>query len=236
MTVIPQHIAIIMDGNGRWATERGFPRTQGHREGAKKVTRILEYAQKLGIHYITLYAFSTENWKRSTREVDTLLELFRSYLKKDLTELTQKDVKVSFIGDKTRFPQDIKDQMTHLENTTKSHQSYHLILGLSYSGRDELTRTLKKLATQVKDGTLDPASIDEALIAKNLDTSGIPDPDLMIRTSGEQRVSNFLLWQLAYTEMYFSNVLWPDFSEQDLDKAIEAYNKRERRFGGIKRE
>lgn len=234
MALIPQHIAIIMDGNGRWATSRGLPRTEGHRKGAETVTRILEAAQKRDIKYITLYAFSTENWKRPSEEVDTLLNLFRQYLKKDLSELEKKSVRIHFIGDRKRFPQDIQDEMNRLEKITFEHDKYHLILALSYSGRDELKRAVQKLITHVKDGILEPSDISEETIVEMLDTAGIPDPDLMIRTSGEQRISNFLLWQLAYTEMYFSPVYWPDFTAEELDKAIEAYASRDRRFGKIK--
>ena len=234
MALVPQHIAIIMDGNGRWATSRGLPRTEGHRKGAETVTRILEAAQKRDIKYITLYAFSTENWKRPSEEVDTLLNLFRQYLKKDLSELEKKAVRIHFIGDRKRFPQDIQDEMNRLEKITFEHDKYHLILALSYSGRDELKRAVQKLITHVKDGILEPSDISEETIVEMLDTAGIPDPDLMIRTSGEQRISNFLLWQLAYTEMYFSPVYWPDFTAEELDKAIEAYASRDRRFGKIK--
>lgn len=234
MTSTPQHIAIIMDGNGRWATAKGLPRTEGHRQGAQTVTRILEAAHKRGIRYVTLYAFSTENWKRPADEVNTLMDLFRQYLKKDLSELEKQSVRIHFIGDRTRFPQDIQAEMNKLEQSTQTHDQYHLILALSYSGRDEITRAVKRLAEQVKVGQLNPADITEATIGNVLDTAGIPDPDLMIRTSGEQRISNFLLWQLAYTEMYFSPVYWPDFSEEELDKAIEAYCTRDRRFGKVK--
>lgn len=233
-STIPQHIAIIMDGNGRWATERGLSRSAGHREGAKTVTKVLEAAQKRGVRYVTLYAFSTENWKRPAQEVDTLMGLFRDYLKRDIAELSQKGVRVRFIGDRVRFPADIVAQMNSLEEKTKDNDAYHLILALGYSGRDELTRALKRLANKIKDGTLPVESVTEMTIQKALDTADIPDPDLMIRTSGEQRISNFLLWQLAYTEMYFTDVFWPDFSASDLDKAIAAFQNRSRRFGQIK--
>lgn len=234
MTSTPQHIAIIMDGNGRWATAKGLPRTEGHRQGAQTVTRILEAAHKRGIRYVTLYAFSTENWKRPADEVNTLMDLFRQYLKKDLSELEKQSVRIHFIGDRTRFPQDIQTRMNKLEQSTRSHDQYHLILALSYSGRDELTRAVKQLAEQVKAGQFNPADVTAEVIEAALDTAGIPDPDLMIRTSGEQRISNFLLWQLAYTEMYFTPVYWPDFTEEELDKAIEAYRTRDRRFGKVK--
>lgn len=234
MTSTPQHIAIIMDGNGRWATAKGLPRTEGHRQGAQTVTRILKAAHKRGIRYVTLYAFSTENWKRPADEVNTLMDLFRQYLKKDLSELEKQSVRIHFIGDRTRFAPDIQEEMNRLEQSTQTHDRYHLILALSYSGRDEITRAVKRLAEQVKTGQLNPADITEATIGNVLDTAGIPDPDLMIRTSGEQRISNFLLWQLAYTEMYFSPVYWPDFSEEELDKAIEAFRTRDRRFGKVK--
>lgn len=234
MTSTPQHIAIIMDGNGRWATAKGLPRTEGHRQGAQTVTRILEAAHKRGIRYVTLYAFSTENWKRPADEVNTLMDLFRQYLKKDLSELEKQSVRIHFIGDRTRFPQDIQAEMKKLEQSTQTHDQYHLILALSYSGRDEITRAVKRLAEQVKVGQLNPADVTAQTIETALDTAGIPDPDLMIRTSGEQRISNFLLWQLAYTEMYFTPVYWPDFTEEELDKAIEAYRARDRRFGKVK--
>ena len=234
MTASLQHIAIIMDGNGRWAKARGLPRTEGHRQGAKTVTQILEAIQKRNIKYVTLYAFSTENWKRPPEEVSTLLNLFRQYLKKDLTQLQKNSVRIHFIGDRSKFPKDIQKEMNKLEYETCSCDKYHLVLALSYSGRDELTRAVTKMAQQVKKGLLNPSDISEKTIEKELDTIGIPDPDLMIRTSGEQRISNFLLWQLAYSEMYFSSVYWPDFTEEELDKAIEAYKSRDRRFGGIK--
>ncbi len=234
MTLTPQHIAIIMDGNGRWATAKGLPRTEGHRQGAQTVTRILEAAHKRGIRYVTLYAFSTENWKRPADEVNTLMDLFRQYLKKDLSELEKQSVRIHFIGDRTRFPQDIQTRMNKLEQSTRLHDQYHLILALSYSGRDELTRAVKRLAEQVKAGQFNPADVTAEVIEAALDTAGIPDPDLMIRTSGEQRISNFLLWQLAYTEMYFTPVYWPDFTEEELDKAIEAFRTRDRRFGKVK--
>ncbi len=230
----PQHIAIIMDGNGRWATAKGLPRTEGHRQGAKTVTRILKAVQERNIRYVTLYAFSTENWKRPADEVNTLMDLFRQYLKRDLSELEKQSVRIHFIGDRTRFPQDIQDEMNKLEQSTAAYDQYHLILALSYSGRDELTRAMKRLAEQVQKGELNPADVTDKTIENALDTAGIPDPDLMIRTSGEQRISNFLLWQLAYTEMYFAPVNWPDFSEEELDKAIEAYRTRDRRYGKVK--
>lgn len=228
------HLAIIMDGNGRWANARGLPRTEGHKAGAQNIVKVLEAAQKRGIHYVTLYAFSTENWKRPKEEVDVLMKLFKEYLDKDIAELQKKDIRLHFIGDRTRFDADIQAKMQKLEDATKGDETYHLILALSYSGRDEIVRSAKRLAKALKDGNLNAESITEESFASFLDTNGIPDPDLLIRTSGEQRISNFLLWQLAYTEFYFTPVFWPDFSEKELDEALNAFFKRERRFGGLK--
>lgn len=234
MSSVPKHIALIMDGNGRWATAKGLPRAAGHRQGAKTVTKVLELARDRGIKYVTMYAFSTENWNRPADEVDTLLNLFREFLDRDISDLQKQQVNVRFIGDRTRFPADIQNKMNKLEARTKDFSNYHVVLALSYSGRDELTRAFKRLATDVKDGRLKVESVTEDVLGSYLDTAGIPDPDLMVRTSGEQRTSGFLPWQLTYTEMYFTPVHWPDFDETELDKAIAAYAVRDRRFGKIK--
>ena len=227
------HLGIIMDGNGRWATARGLSRTEGHKAGAKTVTRVLEACQKRGIHYVTLYAFSTENWKRPAAEVAVLMDLFKSYLDKDVAELQKKDIRIHFIGDRTRFTAEIQQQMKRIEEATRGDEAYHLILALSYSGRDELVRAMRRFGKDVQSGLRNPDDLTEEAAASYLDTAGLPDPDLIVRTSGEQRLSNFLLWQMAYAELYFTPVLWPDFSESDLDAAIDSFQKRERRFGTV---
>ncbi len=230
---IPQHIAIIMDGNGRWAKARGLSRTQGHRQGAKILENVLRHAQKRGVRVITLFAFSSENWGRPKEEVDALMDLFRNYLKNDVEKLKEEKVRVSFIGNRNRFPTDLKQRMDELEAQTKEFDRFHVILALGYGARDDLTGAVRRIAEAVAIGTLKPEQVDTACVAAHLSTAGIPDPDLLIRTSGEQRVSNFLLWELAYSEFYWADVMWPDFNEAELDKAIEAYQGRQRRFGKL---
>lgn len=234
--IIPNHVAIILDGNGRWAKSKGMPRNYGHVQGAKNVEVICEEAYRMGIQYLTVYAFSTENWKRSQDEVDALMKLLRNYMKTCLKTAAKNNMCVKVLGDITRLDEDIRTRILELEEATKDNTGLHFQIAINYGSRDELRRAVTALAEQVKEGKLAPKDITEDTIAGFLDTKGIPDPDLLIRTSGEERLSNFLLWQLAYSEFYFTGVHWPDFSKNELEKAIEYYNKRDRRFGGIKEE
>lgn len=233
---VPQHIAIILDGNGRWAKKKGMPRNYGHMEGAKTVERICEDAYNLGVKYLTVYAFSTENWKRPQSEVDALMNLLRSYMKNCLKRAEKNNMRVRVIGDKTALAPDLQERIAELEEATKDYDGLCFQIALNYGSRDEMIRSMRQLCQDCMDGKVDVNRIDEAVFEQYLDTADIPDPDLMIRTSGEQRLSNYLLWQLAYSEFYFTDVLWPDFSKEDLEKAIEYYNKRDRRFGGVKEE
>ena len=233
---VPQHIAIILDGNGRWAKKKGMPRNYGHMEGAKTVERICEDAYNLGVKYLTVYAFSTENWKRPQAEVDALMNLLRSYMKNCLKRAEKNRMRVRVIGDKTALAQDLQERIAELEEATKDYDGLCFQIALNYGSRDEMIRSMRRLCQECKDGKLDVNDIDENVFENYLDTAGIPDPDLMIRTSGEQRLSNYMLWQLAYSEFYFTDVLWPDFSKKELERAIEYYNKRDRRFGGVKEE
>jgi len=230
---LPKHIAIIMDGNGRWATEKGLPRTEGHREGAKTVRIILEHAKERGIKYVTLYAFSSENWNRPKEEVKVLIDLFRKYLKEDVADLQKKKVRISFIGDRTRFPEDLQERMNEVERETADYNDFHVVLALSYGSRDDMIAAIKRISMDVMDHKCMISAINEQVVNDALSTHGIPYPDLVIRTSGEQRLSNFLLWEIAYAELYFTPIYWPDFNEQDLDIAIEAYGRRNRRFGSV---
>lgn len=234
--ILPEHLAIIMDGNGRWAKKRFMPRSMGHRAGAAKFKAITRYCSKIGIKYLTVYAFSTENWKRSREEVEGLMKLFRSYLKKCMKSAEKNHMRVKVIGDPTAFDQDIQDKIKTLEEFSKDYDELYFQLALNYGSRDEITRGMRKLAQDAADGRLNPQEITEDTISGYLDTAGVPDPDLLIRTSGEQRLSNFLMWQLAYTEFYFTDVAWPDFHKEDLIRAIEKYNGRDRRYGGVKEE
>ena len=233
---VPQHVAIILDGNGRWAKSKGMPRNYGHAQGSKNVERICEEAWRLGIKYLTVYAFSTENWNRPQDEVDALMNLLRRYMKTCLTTASKNDMKVRVIGDITRLDEDIRSRILELEEATKNNGGLNFQIAINYGSRDELVRGIRRLAQDCVDNKQDPAEITEAVIERYLDTHGIPDPDLLIRTSGEQRLSNFMLWQLAYTEFYFTDVHWPAFTKEELIKAIEQYNKRDRRFGGVKEE
>ena len=233
---VPQHVAIILDGNGRWAKSKGMPRNYGHAQGSKNVERICEEAWRLGIKYLTVYAFSTENWNRPQDEVDALMNLLRRYMKTCLTTASKNDMKVRVIGDITRLDEDIRSRILELEEATKNNGGLNFQIAINYGSRDGLVRGIRRLAQDCVDNKQDPAEITEAVIERYLDTHGIPDPDLLIRTSGEQRLSNFLLWQLAYTEFYFTDVHWPAFTKEELIKAIEQYNKRDRRFGGVKEE
>lgn len=230
---IPEHVAIILDGNGRWAKSRGLPRHMGHVEGCKTVERTVEDAARLGIRYLTVYGFSTENWKRSEEEVSGLMQLFRYYMVRLLKSAKKNNVRVKVIGDRRRFAADIIEGLNALEGETKANTGLTFVIAVNYGSRDEIVRGVRRLAEEVRAGKLEPSDINEDCLGSYLDTAGIPDPDLLIRTSGEQRLSNYLLWQLAYTEFYFTDVYWPDFNKEELVKAIEKYNKRERRFGGV---
>ena len=233
---VPNHVAIILDGNGRWAKAKGMPRSFGHVKGCANLEKICDIAKSLGIKYLTVYAFSTENWKRSKEEVDGLMKLFRNYLKKCIRISEQNQMRVKVIGDIRAFDPDIQESVRRLEEYSKNFDELHFQIALNYGGRDEITRGIRKLALDVKEGKIQPEEITEAVVEGYWDTAGIPDPDLLIRTSGEQRLSNFLLWQLAYTEFYFTPVAWPDFNREELVKAIEKYNERDRRYGGVKEE
>ena len=231
---VPKHIAIILDGNGRWAKKKGMPRNYGHAQGSKNVERICEDAYRLGVKYLTVYAFSTENWKRPQDEVDALMNLLRNYMKTCLKTAEKNRMKVRVLGDKTALDEDIKSRIEELEEATKDNDGLNFQIALNYGSRDEMVRAMKRMCMDCKMGTVEPEQISEALFESYLDTHDIPDPDLMIRTSGEQRLSNYLLWQLAYSEFYFTDVLWPDFTKEELIKAIEYFNGRDRRFGGVK--
>ena len=233
---IPQHVAIILDGNGRWAKAKGMPRNYGHMQGAKTVEVICEEAYRMGIKYLTVYAFSTENWNRPQDEVDALMKLLRNYMKTCLKTAEKNDMKIRVIGDKTRLDEDIRTRIAELEESTKNNGGLNFQIAINYGSRDEMRRAIQALAKDCVAGKVNPDDISESVIESYLDTHDIPDPDLMIRTSGEQRLSNYLLWQLAYSEFYFTDVPWPDFSKEELIKAVEQYNKRDRRFGGVKEE
>ena len=230
---IPQHVAIILDGNGRWAKSKGMPRNYGHAQGSKNVERICEEAWRMGIKYLTVYAFSTENWNRPKDEVDALMKLLRNYMKTCLKTAAKNDMKVRVIGDIEPLDEDIKKRIGELEAATVDNGGLNFTIALNYGSRDEMTRAARRMAQDCAAGKLDPDKIDESVFESYLDTHGIPDPDLMIRTSGEQRLSNYLLWQLAYSEFYFTDVPWPDFTKDELVKAVEEYNHRHRRFGRV---
>ena len=229
---IPQHVAIILDGNGRWAKAKGMPRNYGHVQGAKNVERICEEAYNMGIKYLTVYAFSTENWKRSKDEVDALMTLLRNYMKTCVKTAKKNHMRVRVIGDKSGLAEDIQASIAKLEEESKDQDGLNFTIAINYGSRDEICRAVKKIVAE----GIASEDITEQLISDHLDTAGIPDPDLLIRTSGELRLSNYLMWQLAYTEFYFTDVPWPDFSKQELEKAIEQYNRRDRRYGGVKEE
>lgn len=233
---IPNHVAIILDGNGRWAKSKGMPRNYGHVQGAKTVEVICEEAYRMGIQYLTVYAFSTENWNRSRDEIDALMGLLRNYMKTCLKTAAKNNMCVRIIGEKTRLDEDIRKRMEQLEEATKHNTGLHFQIAINYGGRDEIVRAVKGVATRVKEGSLAVHEITEELFTDALDTHGLPEPDLLIRTCNEQRISNFLLWQLAYTELYFTPVAWPDFSKEELEKAVAAYNKRDRRYGLVREE
>ena len=229
--LLPRHIAIIMDGNGRWAKARGLPRIAGHRRGADAVRRTLEAAGELGVPYLTLFGFSSENWKRPHDEVDDLMGLLRHYLRGEIAELHRNGVRLRVIGDRGRLSADIVALIENAEALTRDNQSINLTVALSYGGRAEIVAAARAVAAKAAAGRLAPEAIDEALIAAHLFTADLPDPDLLIRTSGEQRISNFLLWQCAYAELVFTKTLWPDFGRADLEQAITEFSGRERRYG-----
>ena len=230
---VPQHIAIILDGNGRWAKAKGMPRNYGHAQGSKNVEKICEEAWRMGIKYLTVYAFSTENWSRPENEVAALMKLLRNYMKTCLKTAAKNDMKIRVIGDIEPLDDDIKSRIRELEAATTDNGGLNFTIALNYGSRDELTRAAQKMAKDCAEGKIKAEEIDESVFETYFDTHGIPDPDMMIRTSGEQRLSNYLLWQLAYSEFYFTDVPWPDFTKEELVKAIEEYNHRHRRFGKV---
>ena len=232
--VIPEHVAIILDGNGRWAKKRGLPRSMGHKEGCVVVEKTVEDAARLGIKYLTVYGFSTENWKRTSDEVGALMQLFRYYMVRLLKIAKANNVRVKMIGDRNRFDQDIIEGIGRLVEQTKDNTGLTFVIAVNYGGRDEIIRATRNIMKDSAGGKLLPEDMTEEVFASYLDTEGIPDPDLLIRTSGELRLSNYLLWQLAYTELYVTDCYWPDFNMEEMKKAIAAYNSRERRFGGVK--
>ena len=231
----PRHVAIIMDGNGRWATQRGRPRLFGHHAGAKRVREIVESCPDVGVEYLTIFAFSTENWKRTQVEVAGLMDLFRRYIAKETRALTELGARVRFIGDRERLDAKLVKLMEELEKTTAGNSKVNLTIALNYGARDEVSRATKLLAEDVARGLLDPANVDEETVSRYLDTRVLPDPDLVIRTSGEARISNFLLWQSAYAEYEFIDTLWPDFSREEFASLCASYGERDRRFGGVKK-
>lgn len=230
---IPEHVAIILDGNGRWAKSKGMPRNYGHTMGARNVETVCQAAEELGIKYLTLYAFSTENWNRPQTEVDALMKLLESYLKNCVKTADKNHMRVRIIGEISRLSETFQEKIRQLEESSAKNTGLNLTIAINYGSRDEMLRAMKHMFADCASGKLNAQAIDEACFSSYLDTRGIPDPDLLIRTSGEQRLSNYLLWQLAYSEFYFTDVPWPDFHKKELEEAIAAYNKRERRFGGI---
>ena len=227
---MPRHVAIILDGNGRWAKAKGMPRNYGHVQGAKTVETICEEAYRMGIQYLTVYAFSTENWNRPQDEVDALMKLLRNYMKTCLKTAEKNRMCVRVIGEKSRLDEDIRTRIAELEEATRNNDGLHFTIAINYGGRDEMVRAVRRIVDEVKEGKLAEDQIDEVCIAGHLDTAGLPEPDLLIRTCNEQR------WQLAYTEFYFTPVAWPDFTKEELVKAVEAYNRRDRRYGALKEE
>ncbi|MBR0411501.1 MAG: isoprenyl transferase [Eubacterium sp.] len=231
---IPQHVAIILDGNGRWAKKHFMPRNVGHSQGAKAVEQICEDAWDIGIKYLTVYAFSTENWSRPEKEVSALMKLLRRYLRDCIERTSKNNMRVRIIGEKSRLAEDIRAAIDELEEVSSVNTGLNFTIALNYGSRDEIVRAVRSIVRDSEDGLLSADDITEDLISRRLDTKDIPDPDLLIRTSGEQRLSNWLLWQMAYTEFYFTDILWPDFNKEQLIRAVEYYNTRERRFGGVK--
>lgn len=232
-SLVPQHVAIIMDGNGRWARARGLPRTARHKKGAEAVHRTLEAARDLGVRYLTLFGFSSENWNRPEGEVFDLMGLLRRYLQSETSALHHKNIRIRVVGDRSRFSDDIVSLITNAEKMTAGNDGLNLTAALSYGGRQDITTAARTIAAKAVAGELDPDSIDEDIFGQHLWTHDLPDPDLLIRTSNEQRISNFLLWQCAYSELVFSDVYWPEFGREGLEQAIAEYNRRDRRFGAI---
>jgi undecaprenyl diphosphate synthase len=230
---LPQHVAVIMDGNGRWARERGLPRAAGHRQGAKALKELVRCCKDWGIPTLTVYAFSTENWRRPTEEVDFLLVLFERLLRQELAEMQQSGVKLSFVGDLSALPPTLRQEMQRSHAATLDNQQVHLTVAINYGSRAEITQVCRQLAEQAQQGRLNPAAITEELLSQSLATASLPHPDLLIRTSGEMRLSNFLLWQLAYAELYFTRTLWPDFDRAAFYEALVSYQRRDRRFGQL---
>jgi undecaprenyl diphosphate synthase len=228
---MPTHVAVIMDGNGRWAKARGLPRTAGHKKGVDAVRRTVQAARELGIGYLTIFSFSSENWRRPEEEVSDLMQLLRFYLRSEIAELHKGGVRLRVIGDRSRLSLDIVQLIEKAESLTSDNRALTLVVALSYGSRQEITQAARRLAEEVRDGRLDPAAIDEQALSARLFTADIPDPDLIVRTSGEKRISNFLLWQAAYAEFVFLDTLWPDFTKRDLETAVEEFLRRERRFG-----
>ena len=233
---IPQHVAIILDGNGRWAKGKGMPRNYGHKMGAKNVEKICDIAGHMGIKYLTVYAFSTENWNRPQGEVNELMRLLGSYMNTCQKTAKKNNMRVRVIGDITRLSPKLQEQIRELEEVSSHYDGFYFQIALNYGSRDEIIRAMKKMYGEIEAGKISKDKIDEQSFSNYLDTAGIPEPDLLIRTSGEQRLSNFLLWQSAYSELYFTTVPWPDFDEIELKKAVEAYQNRNRRFGGLSAE
>jgi undecaprenyl diphosphate synthase len=231
LTKIPRHVAIIMDGNRRWAKNRFLPSTEGHRRGVDSLLKTIDYASKIGVKILTLYAFSTENWNRSQFEVKMLLDLLRFSLKREEASMIKNGIKLDFIGDLSPFPEDLKNSLARAKEATSEGGKLHLVLALNYGGRDDLKRAMKRICERVVLGEISLSDITEELISKNLDTASMGDPDLLIRSSGEKRMSNFLLWQISYTEIFLTDVLWPDFCEKDFHEAVLEYQKRDRRLG-----
>ena len=233
---VPNHVAIILDGNGRWAKRKGMPRSYGHVKGCENLEKVCSVAKELGVKYLTVYAFSTENWKRSKEEVDSLMKLFRNYMKKCLKIAKENRMRVKIIGDPSAFDLDLQEKIKELEAYSAQFDELHFQIALNYGSRDEITRAVRQMGEDIQKGVLDPKKIQEDTISSYLDTRELPDPDLLIRTSGEERLSNFLMWQLAYTEFYFTDVPWPEFDKAEFEKAIAKYNQRDRRYGGVKEE
>lgn len=233
---MPQHVAIIMDGNGRWAKKRFLPRNAGHTQGSRRVEEICREAWQIGIKYLTLYAFSTENWSRPEEEVRALLKILRNYLKESIKKATENNMRVRVIGDRSRLDADIRESIERLEEVSAANTGLNFQIALNYGSRDEMMRAVRRLLSDYDKGAITQEQLTEKVFSGYLDTCDIPDPDLLIRTSGEERLSNFLLWQCAYTEFYFPEVLWPDFDKNELKKAVEEYTRRDRRYGGIKGE
>ena len=232
---IPTHIAIVMDGNGRWAKQRGLPRPAGHKAGAESFRTIANYAKSIGLQYLTVYAFSTENWKRPEDEVDAIMDLLEKYLREAIRDMDRNRVRFCFFGDLSRLSPELRREAQEAVERSKKYEGVQVNFCLNYGGRDEILRAVRRFAAECAAGERKPEELDEGLLSSYLDSAGIPDPELIIRPSGEQRLSNFLLWQCAYSEFYYTDTLWPDFDESELDKAIAAYQSRDRRFGGVKK-